>query len=156
VFSSGKEQRKTLNAGISEMNDLDDALLIGLNAEVDTRPEMGKAARVVMITPDIGQVMCLNNALGIDCTEDIDSTIEQIKTFEAGTIVSSFGRGVDGLSNEEKKRYFRCLNDQSKSGRSVLHLTRQWPVDEGELGQRQSRRKIRMVSYVRRLKFRVQ
>ena len=70
-----------------------------------------------------------NGTLTIDCTEDIDHTIEQIETYEPGTIVSSFGRGIDDLSTEEKKRYFRCLNDQSKSGRSVLHLTRQWPDD---------------------------
>ena len=47
----GKEQRKIINEGISEMNDLDDALMLGLNAETETRPDLGKLGRVLCITP---------------------------------------------------------------------------------------------------------
>ena len=34
----GKEQKKLINEGISEMNDVDNALMIGLNVETDSRP----------------------------------------------------------------------------------------------------------------------
>ena len=47
----GKQQRKIINEGISEMNDLDDALTLGLNVETETRPDLGKPGRVLCITP---------------------------------------------------------------------------------------------------------
>ena len=43
----GKEHRKTINEGISEMNDLDDALTLGLNVETEARPDLGKPGRVL-------------------------------------------------------------------------------------------------------------
>ena len=42
----GKEQKKLINEGISEVNVLDDALMIGLSVETDSRSELGKAGRV--------------------------------------------------------------------------------------------------------------
>ena len=47
----GKEQRNLINERISEMNDLDDALTLGLNVETESRPDLEKPGRVLCITP---------------------------------------------------------------------------------------------------------
>ena len=88
----GKEQRKTSNGGVSESNDPDDAILIGLDAETETRPELGKAGRVRCIALEKIEESTGVAPLGVKNSTDLACAIRMIQQYDPGKIVSSLGR----------------------------------------------------------------
>ena len=101
----GKEQRKIINEGISEMNDLDDALMLGLNVETETRPDLGKPGRVLCITPKKVREEVGITTIALEDTADLERGIRTIHEYDPGIIVSSLGR-THSFGEEEVKHYF--------------------------------------------------
>ena len=106
----GKEQRKIINEGISEMNDLDDALMLGLNVETETRPDLGKPGRVLCITPQKVREEVGIKTLAVEETADLERGERAIHEYDPGVIVSSLGRNHD-FDEEAVRRYFKRLNE---------------------------------------------
>ena len=124
----GKEQRKIINEGISEMNDLDDALMLGLNVETETRPDLGKFGRVLCITPQKVHEEVGIKTLSVEETSDLERGERAIQEYDPGIIVSSLGRNHK-FEKEAVRRYFIRLNDFASKGNTLIHLVRQYPSD---------------------------
>ena len=88
----GKEQKKLINEGISEMNDLDDALTLKLNVETESRPELGKPGRVFCVTPKKVQAGVGISTIALEDTTDLERGARATHEYDPGTLVSSLGR----------------------------------------------------------------
>ena len=87
----GKEQRKTINEGISEMTDLDDAILIRLNVVTETRSELVEAGAILCLAPENVEA-ATGSSFGIEDSNHLARAIRMIQEYDPGIIVSSSGR----------------------------------------------------------------
>ena len=74
------------------MNDLDDALMIGLKVETESRPELGKTGRVLCITPQKARGDIGLSRIEIKDTTDLERAKRTILEYDPGIIISSLGR----------------------------------------------------------------
>ena len=114
----GKEQRKIINEGISEMNDLDDALMLGLNAETETRPDLCTPGRVLSITPKKVREGVGITTIALEDTADLERGIRTMHEYDPGIIVSSLGR-THSFGEEKVKQYFSRLNEFATTGKHL-------------------------------------
>ena len=71
------------------MNDLDDAMMIGLNEETETRPELGKVGRILCIASGEVEETTGVTSLGVKDTFDLVRATRTIQEYDPGIIVSS-------------------------------------------------------------------
>ena len=110
------------------MNDLDDALTLGLNVETEARPDLGKPGRVLCITPKKVREEVGIKTIALEGTADLERGLRAIREYDPGIILSSLGRTHD-FGEEEVRRYFKRLNEFANKGNTLIHLVRQYPND---------------------------